>query len=334
MRGKWAFISILAVAAGVAAGALSFRFHRPASPPRPAEALPLRSQVITLTGNVRPQHIASVGSAVEGNIEAFLADVGDEVFAGQTLARISSSVLEGTREQAAAEAERTRDQVARAESSVGVLRLEASKADADAQRAHMEMERAQKSYERQATLHEAGATPRLTYEKSQQELDAARRVFDAMDKSARAAHDAVEGALEQVEAARKTLAERTQAVEQAHAAFQGVEVHAPVAGTIVARRGEAGRPAAEAGDQMFQIASDLYALEVPVEPQPQDLPRIRPGQPATVLLLDLGGTGLPGGVKQIRDSVVTVEFAGTVAGIKPGMRAEVRLKLESGASTP
>ena len=329
MRGKWAFISILAVAAGVGAGALSLRLHRPAAPPpRPAEALPLPRQVITLSGSVRPQHIASVGAAVEGNIEAFLADVGDEVFAGQTLARISSSVLEGAHEQAAAEAERTRDQVARAESSVGVLRLEASKADSDAQRARLEMERSQKEYEHQATLHAAGATPRLTYEKSQQDLEAARRMFNSMDKSAHSAHDAVEGALEQLEAARKTLAERTQAVEQAHDAFQGVEVHAPVAGTIVARRGEAGRPASEAGDQMFQIASDMYALEVPVEPQPPDLARIRPGQPATVMLLDLGGTGLPGTVKQIRDSVVTVEFAGSIAGIKPGMRAEVRLKLE------
>ena len=329
MRGKWVFISILAVAAGVGGGALSLRFHHAvAPPPRRAEVLPLRSQVITLIGNVRPQHITSVGAAVEGNIETFLADVGDEVFAGQTLARISSAVLESTREQAASEVERTRDQVTRAESSVGVLRLEAAKADADAQRARMDVDRAQKAFERQATLHEAGATPRLVYEKSQQELDAARRVFEAMDKSAHGAHEAVEGALEQLEIVKKALTERTQAVDQAQVAFQGAEVHAPVAGTIVARRGEPGRSAAEAGDQMFQIASDMYALEVPVQPQPQDLPRIHPGQQATVLLLDLGGAGLPGTVKEIRDSGATVEFAGTVPGIKSGMRAEVRLKLE------
>jgi HlyD family secretion protein len=329
MRGKWVLISILAVAAGVGAGALSFRFHRPtAAPARRAEVLPLRSQLVTLTGNVRPQHVTSVGASVEGDIETFMADVGDEVFAGQALARISSAVLESTREQAAAEVERSRDQVTRAESSVGVLRLEAAKADADAQRAHLDVDRAQKSYERQATLHEAGATPRLVFEKSQQELDAARRVFDAMDKSARGAHEAVDGALEQMEIAKKALAERTQAADQAQSAFQGAEVHAPIAGTIVSRRGEPGRSAAEAGDQMFQIASDMYALEVPVQPQPHDLPRIHPGQQATVLLLDLGGAGLPGTVKEIRDSVVTVEFAGTVPGIKSGMRAEVRLKLD------
>ncbi len=193
----------------------------------------------------------------------------------------------------------------------------------------MEMDRAQKNYERQATLHAAGATPRLIYEKSQQELDAARRVFDAMDKSARAAHDAVEGALEQLEAARKSLAERTQAMEQAHAAFQGVEVHAPGSRhhcRAPGRSRDARRRKRET--RCFKLRPTCMRWRCRSSRSRQDLPRIRPGQPATVLLLDLSGTGLPGSVKQIRDSVVTVEFAGTVGGIKPGMRADVRLKLE------
>jgi hypothetical protein len=79
---------------------------------------------------------------------------------------------------------------------------------------------------------------------------------------------------------------------------------------------------------MFRIATDLYALEVRLEPKPDELARIHPGQEAVVLLLDLQGTGLQGTVKEVKDGTVTVEFAGAIPGIKPGMRADVRLKLE------
>ena len=335
MRGKWLLISLLAVAAGVAGGALSRRLHRGA--PQPAAAAPVapgsaallvQGREITLSGAVRPQHVVAVGSQVEGNIEAFLADVGDEVFEGQVLARIGSAGLESTREQAQSDADRAQDQVARAEAAVNAARLETSRADAMAQRSRLEMERTRKLYDRQTTLHNAGATPRLVYEKAQADYAAAQTEFDAMDRAARASREATQATLDQLAAARKLAAEKTQELEGAQTAFQDAEVRAPAAGTVVGRQGEVGKPAQEAGDQMFRIATDLYALEVSVQPKPEDLPRIHPGQEALVLLLDLQGAGLQGAVREVKDGSATVEFSGAIPGIRPGMRADVRLKLE------
>jgi HlyD family secretion protein len=330
MRGKWLLFSVLAVAAGIGAGALSMRArHTP--PPvqaRGTSAALITTHEITLNGAIRPQHVATVGSAVEGNIEAFLANVGDEVFEGQVLARIGSAGLESNREQAAAAVEHAQQQVANAENTIASSRLEASRADADLLRARLQMERTQKTFDRQRTLHAAGATPRMVYEKAVAEFEASQKDFEVMDKAARAAHESAQSAGDQLSAAKKMLSEKTQELEQAQGAFESAEVRAPVGGTVVGRRGEVGKPAQEAGDEMFQIATDLYALEVTLEPNPEQFKKIFAGQQALVLLLDLQSAGMPGVVREVKDSRAIVEFTSTLPGIKPGMRADVRLRLE------
>jgi multidrug resistance efflux pump len=330
MRGKWILISVLAVAAGVGAGAFRARWAERRALPPPvfpgSGALLVQHQDITFSGTVHPQHVIAVDAAMEGVIDAFLADVGDEVYEGQVLARVGAAALDSSRDEAAHELERAQDIVTRAESAVLAARAEAGRAVADAGRARLEMERAQKIFDRQATLHNAGATPRLTYEKAQRDFEAAGRYFETMNRAARSARAAVEGAASQLDAAKRTVGSESQELQQAQAAMAAAEVRAPAAGTIVSRGGEAGKPVADIGGHLFQIATDLYALEVRAEARPADVARIHPGQPALVLILDLQNTGLPGMVKQAEDGSVVVEFAGAIPGIKPGMRADVRVR--------
>jgi HlyD family secretion protein len=122
--------------------------------------------------------------------------------------------------------------------------------------------------------------------------------------------------------------DREQQLEESQGNLQAAEVRSPVDGTVVGRRAEIGKPAFEAGGEFFLIATDLYALEVTLEPKPEDLGRIRPGQQAMVLVLDLQGQGLPGVVKEIKGNQVVVEFQSNLPAIKPGLMADVRLKLD------
>jgi multidrug efflux pump subunit AcrA (membrane-fusion protein) len=95
MRGKWLLISLAALLAGAGAGALSLRWKGRAAAPvrsRGAALIPAASQVI-LSGKLRPQHIATVKADTEGNIDALLVDVGEDVFAGEVLARVGDSGL-------------------------------------------------------------------------------------------------------------------------------------------------------------------------------------------------------------------------------------------------
>jgi multidrug resistance efflux pump len=329
MRGKWLLMAGFAVVAGVGIGALSHRFHK-APPPtqeRTSAAI-LNTNEITITGTIRAQHVTGVGAAIEGNLEAFLADVGDEVFEGQVLARVGSSGLETSREQASAAVEFAQQQAAAAETAINNARMEASRADADMQRARLQVDRAQKVVERQTTLHKAGATPQLKYEAAVQEYEAAVKEFEIMDKAARGAHDQIQGANEKLATAKRLLAQKSEELEGAQGAFESAEVRAPVAGVIVGRKGEVGKSARDAGDQLFQIATDLFTLNVVAEPKAADLKRIHPGQQALVLVLDLQSAGMPGEVKEIKEPEVIVEFNSNMPAIKPGMRADVRVKLD------
>ena len=330
MRGKWALLSVAAVLAGVAGGVLSLRYRRPAPalPVRAAGPAVLPANQVTLSGAIRPQHVVGVGAQVNGVIEAFLVDVGQDIYQGQVLARIGSQGLDSSREAAASAVDHAQERVNRAEAAVAGARLEQSRADAEAQRARFAMERAEATRSRQQLLFSQGATPRLVYEKAQSEYDSARAEFSVMDKAARATGARVQSALQEVASARKILADENQRLEESQAAFEAADVHSPVDGLLVGRNGEVGKSAQEFGDNLFQIATDMYALEVALEPQPPILKRLRPGQPALVLVPDLQSAGIAGDVKEIKGTQVLVEFNSTLPAIRPGMLADVRLKLD------
>lgn len=329
MRGKWLLIVGVLLIVGIGAGVISHRARKvaPAAAPAPSVAIVQKSE-LSMPGTVRAQHVASVGAQIDGNIEAFAADVGDEVFEGQVLARIGSAGLETQREQAAAAVETAQQAVGTAESGVASARMEASRADADLARAKAQLERAQKTFDRQKTLNDHGATPKLKYQAAADEFEAAMKEFDIMDKAARGSHDSVQAANDQLAKAKQFLTERGTQLETAQGAFAAAELRSPVAGTIVGRKGELGKPARDFGEDLFEIATDLFALEVVADPKPDDLRRIQPGQEALVLLLDLGSAGMPGRVREVKDSQAIVEFNSSVPAVKPGMRADVRIRLD------
>lgn len=326
MTGKWLAIGAVAVVAGVGGAALTMRLshRRPAPPVHQAAALISTANEVTLTGKIQPAHITSVKCEVDGNVDAFLVDVGEDVFEGEVLARIGSAGLANARESASAGVATAQDKVSRAQSAVTAARLESSRADAARQHAQTSLDLARQAYEHQQKLYQAGATARLTYEKSQSELSDAQQQYDIMDKAARASNDHMQALLNELTAAQKDLADRNQALDDAQNNLMAAEVRSPVDGLVVARNGEEGKPAAE---DLFEVATDMYALEVTLEPQPAVLKHLAPGQEALVLIPDLQSAGIEGVVKEINGSNVVVYFESTLPAIRPGMLADVRLKL-------
>jgi multidrug resistance efflux pump len=325
---KWVLLSVAVVLAGVGLS-IAMRSRRAALPPvKSAGAAVIVNHEITLQGKIRPQHIIVVVAPVTGLVEALPVEIGQEVYRDQVLARVGAQGLESAREAAASDLEHAQDQVAKAEAAVSTARLEESRADADGQRARLALDRAEKTYLRQRTLFAQGATPRLTFEKAESEYQSLVKEYEIMDAGARAARDQVQNALREVAAKKRIAQDREQQLEEAQGNLGAAEVRSPVDGTVVGRQAEIGKPANEAGGEFFQIATDLYALEVTLSPKPEELNRIRPGQQAMVLVLDLQSQGLQGVVREIKGNQVVVEFESNLPAIKPGMLADVRLKLE------
>jgi HlyD family secretion protein len=331
MRGKW--IPILAgfVLFALAVGTVVWRGRRhPVPTPKPAvtaAAIAVAQNEVTLQGKIRPQHVVAVGPAVSGFIEAFLVEPGADVYEGQVLARIGAQGLESAREVAQASLEKAQEQVSKAEAGVTASRLELSRAEADAQRSRMAMERAERASTRQQTLFREGATPRLAYEKALKEYEAAVKDYDLIDATVRTGREHIQSGMEEVAGAKRIVADRVKLLEDAQDNLAAAEVHSPVDGYVVSRKGEVGGSAG-ISDELFQLATDLYALEVAVEPKAEVLKRIVPGQPALVLVLDLQNAAMPGVVREIKDNQVIVEFNSMLPSIKPGMQADVRFKLE------
>jgi HlyD family secretion protein len=302
----------------------------PAPVPKPAAtaaAIATAQNEITLQGKIRPQHLTAVSPSISGTIEVFLVEPGQDVYEGQVLAKIGAQGLESAREVAQAALERAQEQVGKAEAVVNAARMELSRAEADQQRARMALERAERASTRQQTLFREGATPRLVYEKTVKEYEAALKDFDLIDATVRTGREHIQSGVAEVDGAKKLVADKMRQLEEAQDDLSAAEVRSPVDGYLVSRKGEVGATAVLT-DQLFQIATDLYALEVPVEPKPELLKRLAPGQPALVLVLDLQSNAMQGVVREIKDNQAIVEFTSALPSIKPGMLADVRFKLE------
>ena len=326
MKGQWALLSVAAIAAGVGVGIYSTRHRQaPAAAPPPSSAVVLPQQV-TLTSKVRAVHIVSVRPEITGNLDQFLADVGDEVYQGQELASIGTTGLEAARADAAAAVEKAQNDVENAEKTVTAAQLEASRAHADELRARTDMERASKTYERQKVLFTAGATPRLTYEKAGNDYESALQQWQAVDKVAREADQRILDTRKVVDNAKQILADKSAQLDAASADVDAGTVQSPVDGLIVARNGAVGESAQPASGGLFEIATDLWDLEVPIEPKPELLRQMHPGQQALVIIPDLPDTAVTGQVKEIKDGKAVVGFQSSIPAIRPGMVAEVRLR--------
>src|SRR5215471_17291608 len=307
MRSRWISIVAAIVVGGALVAVLALR-KKPSPGPAKQTAVveTAPSHEITLQGKIRPQHITGVPPTVQGFIEAFLVEPGQEVYQGQVLARIGAQGLESAREAAAAALEHAQEVVTRSEANVASARMEGSRSEADAQRARMNLDRVEKVYARQRMLFQEGATPRLTYEKANVDFQTAQKEFDLAEAAARTGRERVQSALNEVAAARKMVEAKSHELDDAQEQLSAAEVRSPVDGYVVSRKGEVGKPAEGLGEDFFQIATDLYALEIELETKAEDVKRLIPGLPALVLVLDIQSGAMEGKVKEIKDGKVIV----------------------------
>ncbi len=331
LRGKRLLIVGLAALAALAAlGWIVLRLR--ASPPRAtqkAQAPGVASipAEVRLTGTIRARQVVAVAATVEGILEQFMAEPGQEVFEGQLLARIRNGGLEAARQAAQSDLERVEARVRALESGLIAARLEASRSRADADRARSEYEKAERLFERQNFLFKEGATPKLVFEKARKEFEAARQEAETIGELARVAEDRVASLTKELDGARRLLEEKRQALEEARQNLEAAEVHSPVDGVLLARSRKVGDPVGPDVQDLLQIAVDLSALEVVLEPEPPVLERIRPAQEALVEVIEGPASGMPGQVSAVEQGRVIVAFANPSPAVKPGMTAHVRIRL-------
>ena len=323
---RWLLISGAVALAAIAGGAFWLLRPRPAAPrPRLAAAFPPGAE-IGLNGKIRASRVVTVAAPVDGRLEDLLVEPGQPVHEGQLLGRISNSALDDAEQSAATDLERAQARVSQLETDLILARSDAARARAEAQRTQRESDRLERAYLHQQMLHKEGATPRLVFEKAAADFEAARTERDTHAEVAGAAEQRLAALAQSFDAARQALAEKTETLDAARENAAAAEIHSPVDGLLVAAARRAGEEVTTGVADLFQIATDLSALEAVVEPPPAALERIRLGQEAFVVTAE-APDAIPGRVKSVEGSVVVIEFTSPNAAVRPGGAVEVRIKL-------
>ena len=263
---------------------------------------------------------------IEGVIERFLADVGDEVFEGEVLAHIKSAKLDSNRETAQTAAERAQTRVHDLEMALTAARLEASRARADAIRTRAELDRAERNYTRQKLLMREGATPRLVFEKAEKDYETLKTDAVNLEQLARGAEDRLTSVTKELDAARTIAQAKAEELDDAKAELAAGDVHAPADGAVVGRSGQPGEMVNRGASDLFQIAINLNQLQVVLSPDPKTLERIHPGAPALIQIAE-APEGITASVREVKSGQVFVDFTSPSPAVRPGLTAQVKLRL-------
>jgi len=334
MNRKWLLAGVVIVLSTVAVAALFLtRSKPPAASTRPAPISPVPAPApapaaveITVSGQVQAANVVNVPAPVDGTIDELMADVGDVVIEGKLLARIKNPKLASAETTAQSEADRQRNRISGLESALISARLDVSRTEADQTRVKQELEKAEKEFQRQESMFRQGITPRVVYEKAQQEYNAYKADSERLAEVAKDAGNRVSSLTDELQTARADLDQKKGAVEQAHAESGSGDVRSPAEGIVVARCCQVGELVTAVSTNLFQIAGDLTQLQVAAAPDPATIEKIHPGQMAAIEIPTVSAT-IEGKVREVKPDQVIIEFSRPNQSVRPGMTARVKIKL-------
>jgi RND family efflux transporter MFP subunit len=248
---------------------------------------------IEYTGTTQPIRQVSLRAQVEGRLLDLLADVGDPVTAGQTVAQLDDRILLTEVNEAQAELASLQSEVAQAEAEV-------SDALAQVERARVELQQARIDAERFQSLSGDGAITQQQAEQAQTAMLAAEQELRSAEEQVRTRQQAVVAAQGRVRAQAAVVAQNQE--RQAYTA-----IASPITGVVLEKVTEPGN-LIQPGNELLKLG-DFSAIKVLVQVSELALSGVRVGQPATVTL----------------DAFPDQEFSGRVSRISPAADPTARL---------
>jgi len=301
------------------------RHEQSSKGPVPQQVTSSKPGELTLQGRVEAVHSIPVGVAIAGEIDSFSAEIGQDVFEGQILARISNQGLDTGLENAQRILQNAETKLSTLETAISAARLEAVRARDLSVRASEDLSHANREYDRQRMLNDAGATPRKTYEKSVKDYESAKSDAEGLSELARHADEHVVELTREYDLTKKTLEDKRKELEEVQAAVAATEVRAPAGGIVVARQGEIGKTITQQeASALFRIAADISALQADFTPDAT----MKPGDPIQVTFTDVPGDAIQAVIREIKNGQAIAEFTSANPAIRPGMSCTVHLRLK------
>jgi HlyD family secretion protein len=240
--------------------------------------------VLTAGGYIIPRRRIEVSSKISGRVERLLVEKGDSVRSGQILAYLDDREIRAQLEQA--RAMRMAAEARLKEALTGSRPQEVQRATAAVEQADATAKTTSFSLDRAKRLHAAGVL-------SQQAMDDAQNAHDVAVAQAKVAKENFELARigprqEQIDLTRAQLAEADASVRWLEAQLENTIIRAPVEGTVLERlieQGEmvtTGYVSGRGAKSAFCSIANLKDLEVELDINESDIPRVRLGQECVV----------------------------------------------------
>jgi HlyD family secretion protein len=258
---------------------------------------------VTASGEIVATRFADVGSSVMGRVVDLSVREGEQVRAGQTLARIDPVQARSDTDAAAAQISALVAEQSGAQDQIAVARAEREAAEARAREALQALERANE-------LFAAQLLPAA-------ERDAAITTADAARAQVRAAQAAVARAEQALAAAGRRVAQARAQATGARDLLDKTNITAPMDGIVSRLQVREGEMVVigiqnQPGTTLMTI-SDLSSINAEVKVAEADVLRLKSGQPARVTLDAVPDTTFPGQVVEIGASALPVQGTGAAA---------------------
>lgn len=267
------------------------------------------AQRLRVSGQVQPIRQVNVSPRESGRLAELLVDQGDEVVAGQVLARMDYGDLASGIRQAQARIQELQARLAELQAGERPQVIAAAQARVDAARSQVRL--AERELERIQTLVQQGVVARseldqrlARLEQAQADWQAAQQELERLRSGSRP--ETLQQIQAQIAQAEAELAQRQSRLAEA-------EIRAPFSGVVVQRFAEVGSfvtPTTAASDATAASSSSILALAQGIEVRAQvpeaQIAQVRVGQPVEIRSLAYPDRVVQGRVKRIAPATVVV----------------------------
>lgn len=237
--------------------------------------------------------IVTVSSRVSARVEELLVNEGDQVQAGQVIAKLESKELEAQYLQAKAN-------LAAAEAKLAGLKAgsrpqQIAQAGAGSAQAEANLDNARKGYERMAMLYEKGAISAQQLDAAQTALAVAQAQANAADQSLNLAQEG--SRVEDVQVAAAQAEQAAAALQNAQLALDNAVIRAPGDGVVAVRSVDAGE-SVTVGQSLFNIVN-LQDVWVAANIDESEFGKVSVGQAVDISIDAYPGQKITGQVSEV-----------------------------------
>lgn len=267
------------------------------------------AQRLRVSGQVQPIRQVNVSPRESGRLAELLVDQGDEVVAGQVLARMDYGDLASGIRQAQARIQELQARLAELQAGERPQVIAAAQARVDAARSQVRL--AERELERIQTLVQQGVVARSELDQRLARLEQAQADWQAAQQELeRLLSGSRPETLQQIQA---QIAQAEAELAQRQSRLAEAEIRAPFSGVVVQRFAEVGSfvtPTTAASDATAASSSSILALaqgiEVRAEVPEAQIAQVRVGQPVEIRSLAYPDRVVQGRVKRIAPATVVV----------------------------